>query len=71
MDREEVIRFVREELAEHDVRICSECGSAMIEGYVIDDGSEYYCSDACLNKHYSMDEYMEMYNNDEAYWTQW
>ncbi len=31
------------------MRNCTECGAAMREGYVIDDGAEYYCGDVCLH----------------------
>lgn len=53
-------------------RICEECGRPMIEGYVID-GCNTYCSDDCLHKHVSEDEYKELYNNGEGetYWTTW
>ena len=54
-----------------DVPVCSECGKPMTSGYCIADGEEYYCSDECLHKHYTEEEYNEMYENDEAYWTTW
>ncbi len=38
--------------------------------YVINDGEEYYCEN-CLSKKYTKEEYNEMYENDEAYWTEW
>jgi len=44
-----------------DPRICSECGKKMREGYCINDGDEYYCSDECANKHYTPTELIEMY----------
>ncbi|MFD0769336.1 hypothetical protein ACFQZ1_10735 [Bacillus sp. CGMCC 1.60114] len=43
----------------------------MIEGYCIDDGLAYYCSEECLYKEYTPKEYEEMYENDCAYWTEW
>lgn len=52
-------------------RICSKCKKGMNEGYCINDGEEYYCSDDCLHKHITPDEYDEMYKNDCAYWTEW
>lgn len=52
-------------------RSCSKCGKHMISGYVIGNGSEYYCSDKCLHSEYSEKEYDEMYKNNEAYWTEW
>ena len=44
----------------------------MIEGYVID-GCDTYCSDECLHKHISPEQYLELYDNDEGntYWTTW
>ena len=55
------------------MRICSECGKEMSEGYCIDSGLEYYCSDECLHKHYSETDWLEMYDNGEgdSYWTIW
>lgn len=52
-------------------RICTACGSFMDSGYVIHDGEEYFCSDECLNFYYSWDEYDELCQIDEAYWTEW
>lgn len=53
-------------------RICSECGKHMYEGYCVDNGVEYYCSDECLHKHYTEEEWNEMYSDDgDSYWTTW
>jgi hypothetical protein len=54
-------------------RKCSECGKHMTEGYVINAGCEYYCSDACLHKHMTPAEYDEQYADGEGdtYWTEW
>lgn len=54
-----------------DARVCSECGKIMKDGYVFYDGEAYYCSDECLHKHFSEEEYQEAYENDDAYWTEW
>ncbi|ADY13668.1 hypothetical protein [Sphaerochaeta globosa] len=43
-----------------EIRICTECEALMVEGYCIDGGSEYYCSDTCLHEHYSREEYDAM-----------
>lgn len=51
-------------------RSCDICGRHMIEGFVIND-SEYYCSDECLAKVYSDEEYHQIYLNDSGYWTEW
>jgi hypothetical protein len=55
------------------IRICDECGEVMTQGYCINDGDEHYCSDECLHKHYTQDEYLEMYDdgNGDSYWTDW
>ena len=52
---------------------CTQCHTRMHEGYVIDAGLEYYCSDSCLYQHYSELEYLELYTNDDSasYWTTW
>lgn len=54
-------------------RICSECGKGMNEGYCIDSGCEYYCSDACLHKHYTPEKWEEAYadGDGDSYWTTW
>lgn len=53
-------------------RICEECGRPMIEGFVVD-GCNAYCSEECLHKHISEDDYREAYNNGngDTYWTTW
>lgn len=53
-------------------RICEECGKPMIEGYVVD-GCETYCSDECLHKHLTDEEFEELYDNGngDTYWTNW
>lgn len=54
-------------------RTCSECGKGMNEGYCIGSGDDYYCSDACLHKHMTPAEYLELYADGEgdSYWTDW
>jgi len=57
-------------------RVCSECNKIMFSGYVIKDGEEYYCSDKCLQKHYTEEEYLILHRENEeescqAYWTEW
>ena len=60
-------------LDEEHYRICSECGKVMVEGYCIDNGMDYYCSDECLHKHMSQDEFDALYNDGrgDSYWTSW
>lgn len=55
------------------VRICSLCGKPMCWGYCIDDGLEYYCSDKCLHRKYSKEEFDEMYKHGKrnSYYTSW
>lgn len=54
-------------------RKCDECEKGMNEGYCIDGGGEYYCSDECLYKHYTAEEWAEMYDDGESdsYYTEW
>lgn len=54
-----------------DVRICSACDEEMYEGYCIHEGEYYYCSPACLNGHFTDQEYQDLYDEGEAYWTSW
>ena len=53
-------------------RICDECGRPMIEGYVVN-GCDTYCSESCLHKHISEEEFYAQYNdgNGDTYWTTW
>lgn len=55
------------------MRICNDCGKYMTRGYVIENGVEYYCSEECLNKHYTENEYLQMYDdgNGDSYYTEW
>lgn len=54
------------------IRVCSDCGSIMTSGYCVENGEEYYCSDDCLHKHYTSEEWNKMYSDDgDNYWTEW
>ncbi len=57
-------------------RVCSHCGQLMREGYCVDDGGDYYCSDECLKAHCGEEEAKELLSTsgeDDArmYWTAW
>ena len=67
-----------------DIHRCDACKEVMSQGYVINGGEEYFCSNTCLHTKYSKEEYEEMYadindehdysNDDEtsdSYWTEW
>jgi len=53
-------------------RVCEECGKPMIEGYIVE-GDTHYCSNECLLKHFTWEEYLEQYNDGEgdSFWTTW
>ena len=53
-------------------RICDECGRPMIVGYVVD-GCDVYCSDECLHKHLTDEEFNYLFDdgNGDTYWTTW
>lgn len=63
------------EIIENDeeFRVCDDCKCIMQEGYCIDGGYAYYCSEDCLHKHYTEEEWEELYDNgnSESYWTEW
>lgn len=65
-----VVEFEKSEKSE-EKRYCVVCGKEMTEGYVIGDGESYYCSGECLNTVMTDEEYLELYDNDQAYWTEW
>ncbi len=51
---------------------CDECGSGMNEGYCINGGEQYYCSDECLHEHISPEEWEELYEDGgDSYYTEW
>ena len=60
------------DLLEH-IRVCSECGKPMTEGFCIEDGADYYCSEECLHKNLTEEEYNDLYDDGkgESYWTSW
>ena len=60
------------DLLEH-IRVCSECGKPMTEGFCIEDGAEYYCSEECLHKNLTEEEYENLYDEGRgnSYWTSW
>lgn len=53
-------------------RNCTICKIEMLEGYVLNDGLDYYCSDDCLSN-LTQDEHErnELYNADMLYYTEW
>jgi hypothetical protein len=51
-------------------RKCDNCNKGMNEGYLVND-SEYYCSDECLHTKHTEKEYKELYEDDNAYYTEW
>jgi hypothetical protein len=55
---------------EQFARKCDKCNKGMNAGYVLVD-CEYYCSDECLHKEVTEQEYKELYENDNAYYTEW
>lgn len=54
-----------------NVRRCSNCKQPMKQGYVIDNGVEYYCSDECLHQHYTTKEFLDLYDDGDSYYTEW
>lgn len=53
-------------------RRCSVCGKLFKEGYCVDMGADYYCSEDCLHTAFTDEEWEEEYNsNDQSYYTEW
>lgn len=68
---DEIINILEE--ADINIRQCSSCNKLMVEGYVIENGEEYYCCDKCLESNMTREEFEELYNDGEgdSYFTQW
>lgn len=65
-------RTVLRDLDVHDFRVCSECGALMHEGYCVSMGLAYYCSDKCLHRHFTDEEWEKECRTDgQSYWTDW
>lgn len=58
-------------MTERFARVCDECGKGTNVGYYAD--GPVYCTEACLNKHISPEEWDELYEEggDEYYYTEW
>lgn len=55
-----------------EVRCCSTCNQLMIEGYCINSGIYYACSDECLEAYMPVKQFQEEYEDGgESYYTQW
>ena len=53
-------------------RRCSKCGKLMYEGYCVNGGTSYYCSEECLHEDFTDEEWAkECENNDQSYYTEW
>ena len=53
-------------------RKCSQCDKVFNEGYCINGGEKYYCSDECLHKNISKEEWDKHYTDEgNSYWTVW
>ena len=56
------------------VRQCTICGDLMLEGYCIEGGTAYYCSDKCMaDDNMSKELFEELFDNGngDTYWTSW
>lgn len=77
IDKCDLLNTLQEEIKElidlYDYRVCSHCGKIISEGYCIENGDAYYCSDECLCANMKYEEYVELYNNGngDSYWTTW
>ena len=62
-----------DELDLEHIRVCSECGKPMNEGYCIEDGAEYYCSDECLHANMTDKQFEKLYDEGRgsSYYTSW
>ena len=53
-------------------RICDVCGEPMLDGFLVD-GARHFCSEECLHKVMTDEEYMEYFKHDDndTFWTTW
>lgn len=58
---------------EEEERLCSECGTPMQEGFCFESDATQYCSEECLTKVITWNEYLAIHDNGngDAYWTDW
>ncbi|WP_304576770.1 hypothetical protein [Romboutsia ilealis] len=72
---DDILIPLREILHNNEIRICSnpECKKIMVEGYVIENGMEYYCCEECLHTEITEEEFIELYDDGEgdSYYTEW
>lgn len=54
-------------------RQCDQCKQGMNDGFVIENGEAYYCSETCLHKNISVSHWHELYDHEEgdSYYTEW
>lgn len=52
-----------------DARLCKRCGKRMDSGFYV--AGDCYCSEHCLYSEYTEEEYEDLYDDGEAYWTNW
>lgn len=72
VDRSRIPKLLCEHIVDIcEMRTCNVCGKPMTDGFCVEDGIEYYCSDECLHKVYTDGEYEKMCVYDEIYWTTW
>lgn len=52
---------------------CSHCGKLMNEGYLIEGGLAYFCSEKCMSHYLTQDQFEKMYGDGEGetFWTGW
>lgn len=60
-------------LQELHPRLCHECGKPMTSGFCIGGGAKYFCSEPCLHRNYTPEEWTGMYDDgrSDCYWTEW
>jgi hypothetical protein len=52
---------------------CDCCGTPMNVGYCVLGGEQYFCSNECLHKNYTEEQWLEIYDEESGdnYWTEW
>ena len=67
---------LEEQIGEEElpIRFCTCCGKIMQQGYYVEEGWQYYCTEDCLKQSFTEKEILDFKMGEEGsenYWTSW